>query len=147
MWNSLLGKDGSSFLFEIMRMSVLLSILIPQIFKDFLWILSFGRFSWSFIRSFTAMTFFSKSRDRDVLFKLVFHWWRQFRFIRNPEKFSAKNVIPLLFKFNFLSFKCLLGSILLYVKGMKYSFPYTVGIADDSLRLLCCSIFQALEQC
>ena len=55
-------------------------------------------------------SFLFKSRDIDV-FKLVFCCWCQFSFTRNLEKFSAKILIPLLFKYNLLLFTYLLGSI------------------------------------
>ena len=49
----------------------------------------------------------------DTLVKILpFRYWRQFSFVKNPEIFSAKTLIPCLLKCNLLSFKFLLGSMM-----------------------------------
>ena len=89
--------------------------------------ISLVRFGWPFFPSFTFMTLLPKSGDRDV-FKLAFHCWRQFSFNRNVEKFSVKNLISLLFKCNLLSFKCLVGSILLSCERNEIFLSVHIGI-------------------
>ena len=136
MWNCPEGKDRSSFVSEIMRMSVLLFSILTN--ESNLFLIEFMS-NWTHINLFTFLSlrfsrisfgspvwadwvdpllgvlqlwlFLCKSGDIDA-FKLVFCCWRQFSFTRNLEKFSAKILIPLLFKCSFLSFKCLLGSMI-----------------------------------
>ena len=136
MWNCPVGKDGSSFASELIRMPILWFIILTNELNLFLIELMFN---WAHINLFTFLSltflrisfrspvwadsvdplfrvsqlwlFLSKSRDIDV-FKLVFCCWCQFSFAKNLENFSAKILIPLLLKCSLLSFKCLLGSIL-----------------------------------
>ena len=50
---------------------------------------------------------------RDTLVKiLLFRCWREFSFVKNPEIFSAKTLIPCLLKCNLLLFKYWLGSMI-----------------------------------
>ena len=132
-----LGKDGSSFVSDIMKMSVLLFIILTN--ESNLFLIEF-MFNWARINLFTFLSlrflrfpldhqfgqirlilylefhsydfFLCKSRDINILLKLVFCYWRQFSFTRNLEKFSAKTLISLLFEYNLLLFKCLLGSVI-----------------------------------
>ena len=130
MWNCPVRKDGSScvsvllfiiltnelilFLIEFMINSAYISpftFLSPRFLRT-----SFGSTVWAdsidpLFGVSQLWLFLSKSRDIDV-FKLVFPCWHQLSFTRNLETFSAKILIPLIFKCSLLSFKCLLGSML-----------------------------------
>ena len=134
-WNCPLGKDESNFVTEIIRMSVLsLTMLasrsnlflrefmfkwaqidLPGFLNLRLWSYSSGlvisvldRFD---SRVSLVWLSLSKFKCTDVG-KSIFSCWCQSNFVKNAKKCSAKTLTPLKFKYNLLSLKCLLESIL-----------------------------------
>ena len=91
----------------------------------------------------------SEFRFTDVC-KLIFCCWRQLSFFKNIEKFSAKTFIPLWFKCNLLSLRCLLESIfsLWEINGMFHSLHISNKrlLISVTLLLRLLPLFQSVDK-
>ena len=122
-WNCPLGKDKSSFVSKIIRMSILsLTMLasrsnlflgefmfewaqtnLPRFFNLSLWSCSSGLVRSLFERfdSRVSLAWLSLSEFKCTdVGKSIFCCWCQSNFVKNTEKFSAKTLTPLKFKCN-----------------------------------------------